>query len=122
MATIRVSCPDCGDTEITTADMVVLVCAEDNAGSYRFRCPECGMTTVKGAEQRIVDLLVSSGVRLEVWRLPAEVREIRAKTGAKINHDDLLDFALLLYSKEVDDGGNDRFVREVAWLEVLISV
>jgi hypothetical protein len=44
----------------------------------------------KPAESRIVDLLVSSGVRLSVWHLPAELEETRE--GPAISYDDLLEF------------------------------
>ena len=98
MATIRASCPDCGDVELTTRDLTVRVCLEDNQGSYAFRCPTCRMAVVKAAEQRIVDLLVASGVRLDEWRLPAELTEPRV--GDPINHDDLLDFHALLDSDD----------------------
>lgn len=94
MATIRASCGDCGDVELTTTDITVRVCAEDKRGSYAFRCPICRMAVVKAAEQRIVDLLVSSGVRLDVWHLPAELREVRV--GELFTHDDLLAFHELL--------------------------
>lgn len=94
MATIRASCPDCGDVELSTPEMTVRVCAADNRGSYVFRCPTCRMAVTKAAEKRIVDLLVSSGVTLEVWRLPAELAEQRV--GAPFTHDDLLEFHELL--------------------------
>ena len=94
MATIRASCPDCGDVELTTRDMTVRVCAEDQRGAYAFRCPRCRMAVTKPAEQRIVDLLVSSGVTLEVWRLPAELSEQRV--GSPLTHDDLLEFHEIL--------------------------
>jgi len=94
MATIRASCPVCGDVELTTPDVTVRVCAEDNHGSYHFRCPRCAMTVTKEAEARIVDLLVSSGVRLEVWTLPLELLE--RPVGAPLTHDDLLAFHELL--------------------------
>jgi hypothetical protein len=94
MATIRATCPDCGDVELTTADMTVRVCAEDQRGSYVFRCPTCRMSVTKSAEQRIVDLLVSSGVRLEVWHLPLELLE--RPVGDLFDHDDLLAFHELL--------------------------
>jgi hypothetical protein len=90
MATIRASCPDCGDVELTTADMTVRVCADDNRGAYAFKCPACRMTVHKPAEQRIVDLLISSGVRMELWRLPLELNE--RPSGAAFTHDDLLAF------------------------------
>lgn len=96
MATIRASCPDCGDVELTTEDMTVRVCADDHRGSYAFRCPECLMTVSKGAEPRIVDLLVSSGVRVEHWTLPLELQE--RPVGVPFTHDDLLSFHELLQS------------------------
>jgi hypothetical protein len=103
MATIRASCPDCGDVELTTGDMTVRVCSEDQAGAYAFRCPSCTMAVTKSAEPRIVDLLVSSGVELQVWKPPAELREARP-TGAAFTHDDLLRFHELLQ----EDGWLDR--------------
>jgi predicted RNA-binding Zn-ribbon protein involved in translation (DUF1610 family) len=95
MATIRASCPDCGDVELTTADMTVRVCSEDQQGTYAFRCPTCSMAVTKAAEPRIVDLLVSSGVELQVWSLPLELREARP-LGPPFCHDDLLAFHELL--------------------------
>ncbi len=94
MATIRASCPDCGDVELTTADVHVRICDDNNAGTYSFRCPHCEMTVVKSAEPRTIDLLVASGVSFTTWRLPAELSEPRV--GDPINHDDLLDFHDLL--------------------------
>ena len=94
MATIRATCGDCGDVELTTSDVRVRVCVEDNTGSYHFRCPHCTMAVVKPAEPRIVDLLVASGVELSTWRLPAELFESHG--GPRISHDDLLDFHHLL--------------------------
>ena len=77
MPTIRATCGDCGDVELTTSDVRVRVCIEDNQGSYLFRCPTCQMAVVKSAEPRIVDLLVASGVELSTWSLPAELYEDR---------------------------------------------
>jgi hypothetical protein len=94
VATIRASCPTCGDVELTTRDVRVQVCSDTNQGSYAFRCPVCRMAVAKQAEQRIVDLLVSSGVRMHVWHLPAELQE--PKLGAPIGWDDLLVFHDLL--------------------------
>lgn len=98
MTTIRASCPTCGDVELKIDDVTVRVCAADDSGAYIFRCPACAGAVTKNAEARIVDLLVSSGVRLEVWQLPAELYEV--KTGCPISHDDLLDFHALLQSDD----------------------
>ena len=95
MATIRASCSECGDVELTTHDVHVRVCEADNSGSYSFRCPRCRMAVVKPAEPRIVDLLIASGVAMSMSRLPAELTEPRG--GDPITHDDLLDFHELLH-------------------------
>lgn len=102
VATIRASCPTCGDVELTSRDVSVQVCASNNQGSYAFRCPECELAVSKLAEQRIIDLLVSSGVRLCVWSLPAELDEPR--DGPVICYDDLLEFHQLLQ----EDGWFER--------------
>jgi hypothetical protein len=108
MTTIRASCPDCGDVELTVNDVTVLVCAEDNSGSYAFRCPECEIAVSKPAESRIIDLLVSSGVQMTVWHLPAELFESKAM-GDPFTHDDILDFHLLLEA----GGWFDRLAAQV---------
>ncbi len=102
VATIRASCPTCGDVELTSRDVSVQVCASNNQGSYAFRCPGCTVAVSKFAEQRIVDLLVSSGVRLAVWSLPAELEE--SHSGEPLDYDDLLEFHLLLQ----EDGWFER--------------
>ena len=94
MATIRASCPDCGDVELTTADVHVRICDDNDAGTYAFRCPFCHMMVVKPAEPRTIDLLIASGVEFSTWSLPDELYE--PHVGEPINHDDLLDFHVLL--------------------------
>jgi hypothetical protein len=94
VTTIRANCPSCGDVQLRAADLTVRVCSDDEQGSYCFQCPSCAQAVAKDASRRIVDLLVSSGVRMEVWRLPAELSE--AHTGDPLSPDDLLDFHLLL--------------------------
>ena len=80
--------------QLTADDLTVRVCADDERGSYCFQCPECTRAVAKDATRRIVDLLVSSGVRMQVWRLPAELAEPRV--GPPLRPDDLLDFHLML--------------------------
>ncbi|NLV54520.1 MAG: hypothetical protein GXY13_02795 [Acidimicrobiales bacterium] len=94
MATIRATCAECGDVEMTSDDVVVRVCVDTGAGTYTFRCPECRVAMAKDAEPRVVELLIASGVKLHRWHLPAELDEIRV--GKPISHDDLLDFHRLL--------------------------
>jgi hypothetical protein len=107
VTTIRANCPSCGDVQLTADDLTVRVCADDERGSYCFQCPECRGAVAKEASRRIVDLLVSSGVRMQVWRLPAELSESRI--GPALTPDDLLDFHLLL----ADDGWFQGLAEEV---------
>jgi hypothetical protein len=94
MTTIRAQCPTCGDVRLTACDLTVRVCTDDDTGSYCFRCPTCEAPVSKPASGHIVELLVSSGVRLEMWRRPAELLE--RPGGPPLTLDDLLDFHVLL--------------------------
>jgi len=85
--------------------VTVRVCAADNQGSYTFRCPACALAVAKPADPKIVDLLVSSGVRLSVWHLPAELAE--PHDGLPITYDDLLEFHYAL--------------QQEGWFEALVS-
>ncbi|MCH7789692.1 MAG: hypothetical protein IH940_09640 [Acidobacteria bacterium] len=95
MARIRASCPTCGDVELTTSDVKVRVCTDDDSGNYSFRCAHCALTVVKPAEAQTIDLLVASGVKMETWSMPLELGERPTGLGP-ITHDDLLDFHTLL--------------------------
>jgi len=107
VTTIRANCPTCGDVQLSATELTVRVCADDERGSYCFRCPECRVAVAKDASRRIVDLLVSSGVPMEVWRLPHELTEMHV--GSPFAPDDLLDFHLLLQT----DGWFDDLVTVV---------
>lgn len=108
MATlIRATCTDCGDIELGTRDLLVRLCEETDSGTYVFRCPQCDTPVVRHADRPTIDLLVSSGCRLEVWNRPAELAEERP-VGAPFTHDDLIDFHELL--------GGER------WFDELLAV
>lgn len=90
MAMIRASCPTCGDVELTTNDVRVLLCSSTYESSYAFQCPTCRLAVTKPAEPRVVDVLLASGIALTVWHMPAELEEVH--TGTAISYDDLLEF------------------------------
>jgi predicted RNA-binding Zn-ribbon protein involved in translation (DUF1610 family) len=110
MAIVKASCPSCGDVEMTTADVAVQLCTTTDKGSYSFRCPACRMLVSKPAEPRVVKLLASSGVRMTVWQMPAELEEDHS--GEPVSYDDLLEFHFQLQQggwfeavrASVDDG------------------
>lgn len=96
MATlIRATCRECGDVELGACDVVVRFCETNEAGTYVFRCPRCAHPVVHPADRSTIDLLLSSGVRLELWTLPSELVERRPQ-GPSFTHDDLIDFHEML--------------------------
>jgi predicted RNA-binding Zn-ribbon protein involved in translation (DUF1610 family) len=105
VATVRASCPSCGDVELTTRDVKVQVCKATEEGTYSFMCPSCRLIVNKPAETRVIELLVSAGVKVLNWDLPAELYE--PKCGPTITYDDLLAFHFELKSDN--------------WLEQVIS-
>jgi hypothetical protein len=99
MATIRASCENCGDVQLTTTDVTVRMCVSNDEGEYRFECPACADLVVRHAEQRTIDLLLAAGVELVTWSLPAELFE--SHRGAPISHDDLIDFHTFLENDQL---------------------
>jgi predicted RNA-binding Zn-ribbon protein involved in translation (DUF1610 family) len=90
MATIRATCTECGDVQLTTADVTVRMCTTTEQGEYRFQCPACETVVVRSAEPRTIDLLLAAGVAYTTWSLPQELFEHHY--GAPLTHDDLIDF------------------------------
>jgi predicted RNA-binding Zn-ribbon protein involved in translation (DUF1610 family) len=99
MTAVEATCPACGVVWLSPGDIVVRVCVDLKSSAYTFRCPECGLRGSKPANDKVVDFLTSIGAPLEAWHLPDELREPRPG-GAPINHDDLLDFHLVLQRKD----------------------
>ena len=94
MTTIKTSCPVCGDVELSPAQMRLVVCSKSDWSYYSFRCSTCRDEIRKPADDEVVSLLVSGGVRAERWVIPAEAME--EHSGYAITYDDVLDFALNL--------------------------
>ncbi|WP_337060713.1 hypothetical protein [Kineococcus sp. G2] len=94
MTTIKASCPCCGDVELTPKQVRLVVCSAKDRSFYAFTCPQCRDEVRKAASEDVVALLVSGGVAVERWIIPAEAME--EHHGATIAWDDVLDFALVL--------------------------
>lgn len=73
------------------------VCSATDEGTYSFVCPSCRLIVNKPAEPRVIELLVSAGVKVINWDLPAELFE--PKSGPAISYDDLLAFHFELASE-----------------------
>lgn len=96
MATIKASCPCCGDVDLTPAQVRLVVCSVDAWSYYAFGCSGCGEEVRKPAGKDVQGLLRTGGVKVEHWVVPAEALEEHA--GPAITYDDVLDFALRLQS------------------------
>ena len=104
MTRIRANCPDCGDVELTPDEILIQVAHADadlvgDGSRYRFTCPDCEGTVTKPADDRIVQLLITGGVALEVAEPAADPRPPHPESppaGAAFTADDLLDLHLLL--------------------------
>jgi hypothetical protein len=94
MTTIKATCPGCGEVEMTSYDVALMVCTHAPLSYYRFSCPSCRQEVRKPADDHVISLLMSGGVRATIWELPAEALE--PKSGPALDYDDLLDFALHL--------------------------
>ncbi len=90
MKPVRVTCPECGDIELTISDLRARVCIETDHAEYRFRCESCERVTIKDAPSETLDLLVSAGIQVDRWHLPADLK-VRHR-GPTIDHDDLIAF------------------------------
>jgi hypothetical protein len=94
MTTIKASCPSCGDVELTSGQVRLVVCSIKDWSFYAFTCHTCHDEVRKPAANDVVTLLQSGGVLAEVWTVPAEAMETHQ--GDPISYDDVLDFALRL--------------------------
>jgi len=95
VATVRATCPACGDVDLRTAGVQVQVCTSTGVAAYSFQCPVCQVMVNRAANDRVIDALSGVGVRIVHWELPAELAE--PKIGPPITHDDLLTFHLALW-------------------------
>lgn len=92
---VKATCPRCGDVELVPNDIELRLCTVQDMSTYHFTCRRCDKIVAKpAADERIVMLLTSVGVRLVQWELPAELRETH--DGPPISIDDLIDLRLLL--------------------------
>ena len=90
MTTIKVTCPECGDIDLTPVELHLTVTSQWS--TYEFTCSECGDSVSKPADSEIVVLLSSAGVPSMV--IPEEAFE--RHQGPNISYDDLLDAGVLL--------------------------
>lgn len=88
---VHATCVDCGDIQVTTAEVTVRVCiAPRHPAAYVLRCPRCAGIVTRPVPVRVANLLVCYGAAFQLWAPPAELAE--PHEGPPISHDDLIDF------------------------------
>lgn len=102
MTTIRATCVTCGDVELTTTDVSVMVSMETGEGTYSFRCPLCESVVVKDCPTHTVDLLVSAGVAFSM--VDGLNESVPNPTAPALTHDDLLEFHSFLANDDLVAG------------------
>lgn len=107
MATIRTTCPACGEVDLTPNAVLVSVHMGADEGSYRFVCPKCLDPVEKRADKRIVALLRSVGVDVlesdadrQAPERPLVPHPEAPSDGPPLTPDDLIAFHFLLEDDE----------------------
>jgi hypothetical protein len=100
MTTIRARCPRCGEVDMDPDAIMLSAEAEFGAGTYLFVCPACLEPVEKRADQKVVELLRSVGVRVSgssgVGGDEAPDRGRQVSSEPPFTYDDLLSFHFLL--------------------------
>lgn len=105
MTTIRTTCPQCGEVDMSPEAILLSIRDRAGEGSYRFACPTCTVTVEKPADRKVVALLLSAGVELDdederssvVASRRAAVEELEPRpSGPPLTVDDLITFHFLL--------------------------
>lgn len=89
MTTIRTTCDRCGDVELTTADIGLELAPSGMTGCYRFTCPFCTSIQRRPANNRVVSILLATGVEYTIIDPIGPITETEiAAFAAALEHDD----------------------------------
>ena len=69
---------------MTSKDVSLMVCSHPPLSYYAFACPSCREEVRKPADDHVISLLMSGGVRAQVWELPAEALEPKVGPVARL--------------------------------------
>ena len=104
MTSIKATCPRCGEVDLTPDDIVLSVSTTGDGSTYSFDCHGCNNRISKPADSRIVQLLISGGVKANMVK-----HERHAPADPPFTYDDLLDFHMMLE----DDDAVGKFLRSL---------
>jgi hypothetical protein len=72
MATIRTSCPTCGQVDLSAEAISLEVTDDGDRGRYAFTCPDCRADITRDADRKVVSLLLAAGATSYGAEAPAE--------------------------------------------------
>jgi len=75
VTSIRTTCEACGEIELVPGDLWLELESDRAFGQYAFKCPYCDNTERKPASERVVTILLASGVRYEVCADSSRISE-----------------------------------------------
>jgi hypothetical protein len=106
MTTIRTTCPQCGEVDMSPESILLSIRDRAGEGSYRFSCPGCRGDVQKPADRKVVALLLSAGVELDEGEteqgtfedigVATEHAPEQRPGGPPFTADDLIEFHFLL--------------------------
>lgn len=105
MTIFKATCPTCGEVDLKPEEFRLRMPVGTGENVYTFTCPVCTASVSKPADARVVQLLISAGVRPEFVDgnpdAPAGAPAHGAASMPAFTYDDLLDFHLQLESDYV---------------------
>jgi predicted RNA-binding Zn-ribbon protein involved in translation (DUF1610 family) len=115
MTTIRTTCPQCGEVDMTPESILLSIRDRSGEGSYSFSCPTCLHTIEKPADRKVAALLLSAGVEVadeahtDVYADPElpgfeaeqNIEPLEQRPGGPpLTFDDLIEFHFLLNDED----------------------
>jgi hypothetical protein len=90
---LTVLCPACGEVDLTSDQVWLVIASVSSRSHYGFRCSNCEQSVSRHADESVVAVLAQL-VAVEELEIPAEALE--SHDGPPLTPDDLLDLVLAL--------------------------
>ena len=90
---LSVLCPSCGEVDLMSDQVWLVIASAAERSHYRFRCSTCDQSVRRHADETVIALLAEL-VAVEELHIPAEALESHG--GPPLTSDDLLDLMLAL--------------------------
>ena len=94
---LSVLCPSCGEVDLSSDQVWLVIANSPNRSHYLFRCTTCEQAVSRHADDTVIALLAEL-VAVEELEIPAEALE--SHDGPPLTPDDLLDLLLALEEHE----------------------